>query len=108
MTTLFGSRGGDDYYPALVLFLVAFFLPLLLRKKSSSFNVEENRSPFDALGRILSCCDLPSLDTKWRLEARILEWETRRRVDDHWERQLRSVSHRQRLCTEEEEEDRSD
>ena len=49
--------------------------------------VGDNRSPLGALGQILCRCNLPSLDAKWRREARILEWETRRRVDDHWERQ---------------------
>ena len=53
---------------------------------SSSFTVGDNRSPLNVLGRILSRRDLPSLNAKWRREARILEWETGRRVDDHWER----------------------
>ena len=57
---------------------------------SSSFTVGENRPPLDALGWILSRRDAPSLDTKLRREVRILEGETRRRSDEHWERQLRS------------------
>ena len=50
----------------------------------SSFTEGENRFPLEALGRILSRRDLPSLDAKWRWEARILEWETSRRVYEHW------------------------
>ena len=72
---------------------------------SSSFTVGENLPPLDALGRILSRRDAPSLDIKWRREARILEGETRRRIDEHWEQQLRLRSRRRRLCTEEEEEE---
>ena len=72
---------------------------------SSSFTVGENRPLLDALGRILSRRDTPSLDAKCCREARITVGETRRRVDEHWERQSQSRSRRRRLCTEEEEED---
>ena len=49
----------------------------------SLFTVGENSPPLDALGRILSRRNAPSLDAKWRREARILEGEIRRRVDEH-------------------------
>ena len=52
--------------------------------------VGDNRPPLDALGRILSRRDAPSLHAKWRWEARILEGGARRRIDEHWERQSRS------------------